>query len=329
MPNAIGTPDCEFTIGRNGSRGILNLYPNGDLQCRHLIRATTGIGNYGEVNFDGGIVRSTTNDNAFITGFDLLTVRSRGATIDSDIYAIGTGVPFQDGGGGGGLTKIGAGTFNMNGANTYTGLTLVSAGTLGGNGSFAGPVAVASGATLSPGSGLGNLTVTGSLTLSNGSTTFIELDKSAATNDTLSGMSSVTYGGTLSLSNLAGTLAAGDSFKIFTASSYNGAFTALTPATPGAGLAWDTTQLTLSGTLGILSSVNTSRTNITIAASGGSLDLSWPADHTGWSLQSQTNGINVGLGTNWVTIPGTAGTNHVMLPINPANGSVFFRLVYP
>src|SRR5439155_134138 len=114
-PGTIGTTAGEMTVGRNGSHGILNIYPGGDLQCRHLIRATTGVGNYAEVNFDGGIVRSTTNDTAFINGLDLLTIRSRGATIDSAEFTIGASVPFQDGGGAGGLTKIGVGALLLNG----------------------------------------------------------------------------------------------------------------------------------------------------------------------------------------------------------------------
>jgi hypothetical protein len=44
--------------------------------------------------------------------------------------------------------------------------------------------------------------------------------------------------------NISGTpLAAGDSFQLFVATSYSGAFTSLTPAVPGPTLAWDTTQL--------------------------------------------------------------------------------------
>jgi hypothetical protein len=36
-----------------------------------------------------------------------------------------------------------------------------------------------------------------------------------------------------------------------------------------------------------------------------------------------------GLGTNWLTISGSAETNQVFIPINPANGSSFFRLASP
>ncbi len=57
--------------------------------------------------------------------------------------------------------------------------------------------------------------------------------------------------------------------------------------------------------------------------------LSWPADHRGWRLQMQTNLMNTGLGTNWISLPGSASVNSVTNPINTANGSVFYRLAYP
>ena len=60
---------------------------------------------------------------------------------------------------------------------------------------------------------------------------------------------------------------------------------------------------------------------------GNLLDISWPA--SGGRLQTQTNNLNVGLGTNWVTVPGSTTTNHVVMPIDPANGSVFYRLAVP
>ena len=57
----------------------------------------------------------------------------------------------------------------------------------------------------------------------------------------------------------------------------------------------------------------------------GQLLFGWPADHTGWQLQSQTNG----LGTNWVNMPGSDQTNQMTVPLNSTNGSVFFRLLRP
>jgi hypothetical protein len=48
----------------------------------------------------------------------------------------------------------------------------------------------------------------------------------------------------LSLVNISGApLAAGNSFQIFNAGALNGTFASIIPATPGPGLAWDTTQL--------------------------------------------------------------------------------------
>ena len=64
-------------------------------------------------------------------------------------------------------------------------------------------------------------------------------------------------------------------------------------------------------------------------AAGNQLQLNWPTDHTGWQLQSQTNSLAVGLGTNWVNVGGSAQTNLVAMPLNTTNGAVFFRLVRP
>ena len=69
--------------------------------------------------------------------------------------------------------------------------------------------------------------------------------------------------------------------------------------------------------------------HIGYASVGGQLELSWPVDHTGWRLETQTNGPASGLGTNWVTVAGSTTTNQVVASINGTNGSGFFRLVYP
>jgi hypothetical protein len=56
------------------------------------------------------------------------------------------------------------------------------------------------------------------------------------------------------------------------------------------------------------------------------LQVSWPQDHIGWTLLSQTN--VAGLGTSWVAVPGSAATNNYLMPMTLPNGSVFLRLVY-
>lgn len=65
--------------------------------------------------------------------------------------------------------------------------------------------------------------------------------------------------------------------------------------------------------------------NLTVTRSEHTLQLSWPADHTGWWLQAQTNS----LGTNWFNVPGSFTTNAVFLPMDAAKRSVFNRLISP
>ncbi|TAL04422.1 MAG: hypothetical protein EPO07_05130, partial [Verrucomicrobia bacterium] len=70
-------------------------------------------------------------------------------------------------------------------------------------------------------------------------------------------------------------------------------------------------------------------TSITPTFTNGALNLSWPVNQTGYRLLAQTNPPNVGLTTNWQPVVGSNATNQVSIAMNPAAGSVFFRLVYP
>jgi hypothetical protein len=75
--------------------------------------------------------------------------------------------------------------------------------------------------------------------------------------------------------------------------------------------------------------VSAASPQITFGNYGGQIYAGWPADHIGWWLQMQTNSIDEGLGTNWVNVAGSDTTNQISIPINTANGSTFFRLVFP
>jgi hypothetical protein len=70
-------------------------------------------------------------------------------------------------------------------------------------------------------------------------------------------------------------------------------------------------------------------TNILMQVVANQLQLSWPQDHLGWRLQIQTNNLSSGLSTNWATVPNSMNVMATNIFINPANGSVFLRLVYP
>ena len=65
------------------------------------------------------------------------------------------------------------------------------------------------------------------------------------------------------------------------------------------------------------------------ALNANQLELAWPQDHTGWQVQVQTNSPFTGLGTNWITLPGTMDTNRYSVPIGSGHGSVFYRLFHP
>ena len=106
----------------------------------------------------------------------------------------------------------------------------------------------------------------------------------------------------------------------------NGSYTlSATTIYDGANLAISApVTITVSNTV----TIATNPTNIVATVSGTNLILSWPGDHTGWTLQAQTNPPSTGLGTNWVDVPGSASVNAVTNTINPTNGSVFYRLKY-
>ena len=72
----------------------------------------------------------------------------------------------------------------------------------------------------------------------------------------------------------------------------------------------------------------TTPTTITAAFSAGTLNLSWPSNYLGCRLQVQTNNLATGLGTNWFDVAGSTTTNEMTLPVDNANGSVFYRLFY-
>ena len=127
------------------STGILTV-TGGTLQTLSLA-AGTGTA---QVNFDGGTLSATADNANFITNFSgtQLNIGSGGLTIDDAGHAIGNDATsvFT---GGGGLTKMGSGTFTLLGTNTYSGPTAINNGTLQLDGSIASSATVNSAGTLS------------------------------------------------------------------------------------------------------------------------------------------------------------------------------------
>ena len=381
-------------------------------------------------------------------------------------------------------------------------LTLASGQTLrcDTGGYFNGNLIAGSGATVWPGGNnlIQTMVVSNILTFQPGSTNALDFNRNPVTNDFISVGGTLTFGGTLQLVNNGAVLVAGDSFKLFTAAGYTGAFAAISPASPGAGLTWDTSLLAVAGiisvkappvisslfpqnpviecssnasftvaatgsaplsyqwsvngspvlgatsttfmtnnlpgegsvytvsvavtnavgtassntlvtvqdtlapvitqcvpaqtltansncqavlpdlrsllvasdacsgalnlaqvpapgtllsvgatnvsfrvddgngntntcvaVLTVLPVVATNPTNLTLTVVNGALELSWPADHTGWRLQAQTNDLTTGVGTNWFIVPDSSTTNRLGIPLDVGSGSLFYRLVYP
>lgn len=55
--------------------------------------------------------------------------------------------------------------------------------------------------------------------------------------------------------------------------------------------------------------------------------FNWPADHTGWRLLMNTNGL--GNPNAWFAVANSSATNQIWLPLDPTQSNVFFRLVFP
>ena len=163
-----------------------------------------------------------------------------------------------------GFTAVSNGTLFINGrlaptklsvnTNVYVG----TGGSLAGNGAIVTPplVLVQAGGGISPGASsntIGTLAISNTLTLIDGCTNVFELNAGATpSNDQVAGMSLLNCAGTVKVSLLTGTLAAGQSFQLFSAAAYAGNFSAFDlPALTG-GLSWDTSTLAVDGTLRII-----------------------------------------------------------------------------
>jgi fibronectin-binding autotransporter adhesin len=122
-------------------------------------------------------------------------------------------------------------------------VTVQSNAWLQGFGVIKGPTTIQAGGTLALGSDFGTFSISNTLTLSG--TNIMKIGKSggAFTNDLIQGMTTLNFGGTLTVLPVGTDWAGANSFQLFTAGSFSGAFTATNlPALPS-GLSWDTSNL--------------------------------------------------------------------------------------
>jgi autotransporter-associated beta strand protein len=318
-------------LGQNATgSGTLNL--NGGL-VRTLVVANNGTPATSVANFNGGTLQPATNSADFLQVPSM--VMSNGLVLDDNGFAVSiSSQPLQSGDGfNGGLIKKGAGTVYLDNANSYTGTTVVTNGTLAGVGSVTGPMVVAPAGTLGAGDagGIGSFSINNNLTIQGNA--MLRIDKSAGTpsQDQVIVSGNIIYGGILIVTNTtsdATPLTTSDTFQLFSVTGTKSGNFAGISGSPGTGLAYQFTPA--SGVLSIITqTIATNPTNITFSVSGSTLTLSWPFDHLGWILQSQTNSINVGLSANWFDVIGSGSSTQAVVNINPANPTVFYRLRSP
>jgi autotransporter-associated beta strand protein len=327
-PNLTGSGNVQAF---GGARAIANAlqYQSGTNNYTLQVSGTNALTFSGPVSLNGNDGLGTPTNRFFQIANTALTTLS-GVISDNSL--------------GYGLVKTGNGTLALSNIETYTGPTLITNGTLqvnrqlgsgavtvatnatlAGTGSINGPVTVLAGGILAPGNSVGTLTVNNNVSLAGNLA--IEVNKSispASDNVVVSGNLNNTGSGTVSVTNLGPALVQGDTFTLFSKPLVNGSSLTVT----GANVIW-TNKLAMDGTIAVATVISTTPTNITFSVSGTTLTLSWPLDHTGWTLQAQTNAPGVGIGTNWSVVPGSASVNQVVIPMNRTNGSVFYRLISP
>jgi len=245
------------------------------------------------------------------------------------------------------ILKSNSGKWTLSGSNTYSGNTTISAGTLAlsGNASIANTptIVVGDGATFDV-SGLTTPFVLGSSqVLSNSASAAVFKGNVLAGSGTLSLTYSggtpalVVTNGTLTLSsnmvfrinNKGAALAAG-TYQLISAGN-NGAVAGSVPGVTvgGAGVAKNATgvSLKIANNELYLLVVNLNPTNLAVSVSSNALRLAWPADHLGWTLQ--TNCVGLTATNQWFPYPGSASATSETIHLNPSQANVFYRLTYP
>ncbi|HBO45458.1 MAG TPA: hypothetical protein DD670_16305, partial [Planctomycetaceae bacterium] len=129
------------------------------------------------------------------------------------------------------------------------GFTLASGRTLAGDGGVLGAATIAEGAVLAPGGSIGTLSFDSTLTLAGETRMEIAKAGTLLTADLIEGVTTLTYGGTLTVTADGDPIAAGDSWTLFDADSFVGAFDTLNLPELSGSLTWNTSRLTVDGTI--------------------------------------------------------------------------------
>lgn len=306
------TNAAVLTVGSdNGSYEYDGTFLNGAAATLGLTKVGSGTLSLSAVSTNTGPVMVLGGSIALVTGGPVN--QTSGTFTKASVIAVGSSA-----------------SFNVSGRPDNT-LTLNSGQKLAGRGTVTGNVVVSSGAALNPGLPTGTLTVSGSVTMNSGSTYLANINRTNSPNDgLLSASGGITYAGTLQVTNVGPALQAGDTFQLFPSAntSFGSIILPTNDVANNLKYTWNN-NVTSSGQISVATVsflVNPFPTNIVATLSGNSLVLSWPVDHTGWTLQVQTNSLKVGLSTNWVNVAGSASVDSVTN--SATNGASFYRLMF-
>ncbi|MEI7728694.1 MAG: Ig-like domain-containing protein [Verrucomicrobiota bacterium] len=203
----------------------------------------------GNISGTGGVKKllpgivTLTGTNTY-TGTTLI---SAGTLVVSNAYSISNSP---------GITLSPGTTFDVSGV--INGYSVVTGQTLVGRGTVLGPLAIQPGGQLTiDGASPSTLAVSNALTLAG--TTALRLGRigGVVTNDRIAGVNALTVGGTLNLTLATNSeaLQAGDTFQLFQASTFSGAFVNVNLPILGSGTGWNTNSLAANGTLSVVAVV--------------------------------------------------------------------------
>jgi autotransporter-associated beta strand protein len=218
---------------------------------------------------------------------------------------------------------------DVNGANSVlitNGILHVHSGqSVGGVGTIRGNVQADAGSVVAPGLTTGVLTVTNGIVM-NGAIN-MNLNRTLAPRASEIAAPSIDVtGATITVTNLGPDLITGDSFQLFSVPVSGTPAAVNLPTTFASGTYVWTNKLAIDGTVQVLSGAtppNPTPTSLITVVSGSSLNFSWPADHTGWSLQTNAGSLING---TWYTYPGSTTTNAISIPISVSTSNVFYRM---
>ena len=340
----------QFGLAGNTTIGTANL-SGGTVTANNVGIAGTSTS---RLNFNGGTLQAAESNAAFITGLTAATIYSGGAIIDdggftitnsqpllaptgngvNSIPVVTNGAGYLDtpvvtitGGGGVGATAVA----NVSGG-SVTGITITSPGT----GYTSAPTVTLFGGGYSTAATLGTATiaanVSGGLTKQNTGTLTLSGANTYTGNTTVNGGTLEIVQATIA-SNSTVTVASGAVLQLDFAVTNVVAGFMTNGVSAGPGIYNSTTSspyITGIGSLQVVLPVTvaTNPTNITFSLTGGNtLNLSWPADHLGWLVQS--NSVNLAVPADWYDISNTATGTSYSITINPAKTNVFYRLRKP